>query len=137
MTLSCIISESVGCGKTVWISSSSVVSNFIAMVKPWISSVTSAPTMCAPRSCPVLSVEDCLDGAPVFSERDGFAVAGEREAADSQRTAPRLRFRLGEADAGNLGAASMCSLGCDSFRTGWVGWPAIASTQTTPSCSAL
>src|SRR5882757_2048704 len=54
-TLSCIISESVGCGKTDWISSSSVVSRFMAMTKPWISSVTSAPTIWAPSSLPVLA----------------------------------------------------------------------------------
>src|SRR5260370_21649075 len=37
----------------VCISSSSVVSRFIATTKPWISSVTSAPTRCAPRSWPL------------------------------------------------------------------------------------
>src|SRR5690606_10859425 len=54
-TLSCMVSDSVGCGKTLWISSSSVVSRFIATTKPWMSSVTSAPTMCAPRSWPVFA----------------------------------------------------------------------------------
>jgi hypothetical protein len=49
-TLSCIVSDSVGCGKTVCIRSSSVVSSCMAMTKPWISSVTSAPTIWAPSS---------------------------------------------------------------------------------------
>lgn len=44
-TLSFIISERVGCGKTECISSSSVVSRFMAITKPWMSSVTSAPTI--------------------------------------------------------------------------------------------
>ena len=68
--------------------------------------MTSAPTMCAPRSCPVSASKIVLaELSLVFSECDGFAVAGEREAANSELTAARLCFRLGEADAGDLGAA--------------------------------
>src|SRR5262249_17351847 len=44
-TLSWIISESVGCGKMLAMSSASVDSRVRAMAKPWISSVTSAPIM--------------------------------------------------------------------------------------------
>src|SRR6185437_12049764 len=40
-TLSCIISDRVGCGKTVWMKSVSTSSAVLPMVKPWISSVTS------------------------------------------------------------------------------------------------
>ena len=47
--------------------------------EPWINSVTSAPTICAPKSWPLLGIEDGLHQALVFAERDGLAVADERE----------------------------------------------------------
>ena len=47
-------------GKTVFISSTSVVSSVRPTTYPWISSVTSAPIMWAPRSSPVLASKTVL-----------------------------------------------------------------------------
>ena len=87
------------------ISSSSVVSSPMATTKPWISSVTSAPTMWAPSKRPGLGVEDGLDQALVLAQRNGLAVGEEGEAADLQLEACGLGLGLGQAHARHLRVA--------------------------------
>src|SRR5262249_28277342 len=49
-----------------------------------------------------LRIEDRLDEALVLAQRNGLAVAEEREAADLDVAALRLRLRFRQTDGGNL-----------------------------------
>jgi hypothetical protein len=61
---------------------------FIATTKPWISSVTSAPTMWAPMSLPVLASKIVLTRPSGSPSAIGLAVADEGEAADLELVRP-------------------------------------------------
>ena len=75
------------------------------MTKPWISSVTSAPTMCAPRSWPVLASKMVLTSP--WSSPSAIALPlptnGKRPTLISRPCC--LGRRLGQADAGDLRVA--------------------------------
>ena len=59
--------------------SSSVVSRFIATTKPWINSVTSAPIMWAPSSCPVLASKMVLTSAASPASISAAQTASARQ----------------------------------------------------------
>ena len=74
----------------------------MAMTKPWISSVTSAPTMWAPSSAPVLASKIVLtrpSGSPSAIALP-LPMNGKRPTLTSMPGL--LRLGLGQADAGDL-----------------------------------
>ena len=76
-------------------------------------------------------------GEPIgHAKCDGLAIPKKREAADSKLAASFLGLRLGQADGGDLRRA-IGAAGNFQLVRGVRLQPLMASTQTTPSCSAL
>jgi hypothetical protein len=92
----------VGCGKTVWINSSSVVSRFHRDREALNEFGDLGAGHMRAQELSGRRVEDRLDEPTVFPKRDRLAVPGEGKAPDARLVPSRLRARLSEADAGDL-----------------------------------
>jgi len=88
----------VGCGKIVCISSSSVVSRFIATHVALDQLGDLGPTIWAPMSAPLFLSKITFTSPWSSPKRDRFAVADKRKAPDADVDLHFLRLRLGQSD---------------------------------------